>query len=420
MLSSFRRDQRNYAFNSGDLIASVTSVASVPVYGVARNWIGDGIVGGAVLDYATEGMETARMLETVLRRAPNEPLPPYQGASNPLIVDARQLQRWDLPLRRLPAGVQIVNREASLWQRHKTLVLATAGVLLAQLALIMLLLLERTKRRRAQRDVEQTRGQVTHMARVATFGQITAAVAHELRQPLTAIHATAQAGALLLRKKPTAEAAELRDIFGSILSADERAMVLIDEIRGFLRNQGTRGALVDMNQVCQRVVRLLNREVAARSACLKIALDPALSFVRGDEVQLQQVVINLVMNALDAVAAEGDRRVTMTTRDCRTHVELSVRNSGAPLSPEVQANLFSAFFSTKSHGLGMGLAIVRMIVERHHGSVQGSNHPEGGVVFSVTLPKAESMLPSPPAAPPADRSWSRSESTPAGAIPAPE
>jgi signal transduction histidine kinase len=388
LLSSFRRDQRGWAFNSGDLISSITHVASAPVYGIARNWIGDGIVGGAVLDFAAEGSETARILELVLRRPRGAPLPKYEEVRNPLFADARQLQRWDLPVGRLPGDVEVANREATLWQRHKVLALVTMGIVIAQLTLIVLLLLERQKRRRAQRDVEETRGQVTHIARVATVGQITAAVSHELRQPLTAIHASAQAGELLLRR-PDPDLTEVREIFDSIVSADERAVDIIDHIRGLLRNEHGQGELVDLNLVCGRSMQLLDREVNAHYVRLVSRLAPELSLVRGDAVQLQQVVINLILNGLDATMnADGARSITVGTREGIAEVELYVHNNGPPLSAEVQNNLFSAFFSTKSKGLGMGLAIVRMIVERHHGVVNGRNHQDGGVVFSVTLPKA--------------------------------
>jgi signal transduction histidine kinase len=387
LLSSFRRDQRGYEFSSGDLIASMTHVSQAPIYGVARNWVGNGVVGGAVLDFDAEGRATARMLEGVLRD-PNAPLPPHENAPNPLVADARQLARWNLPMEALPVGVEVINREPSAWQQHRAVIIAVIGIVVAQLGLIVLLLLERGRRRRAQMVAEESRGQVTHIARVATVGQITAAVSHELRQPLTAIHASAQAGELIL-SQPEPDVGEAREMFQHIVSADERAVELIDHIRGLLRHEQPQRSVVDLNDICQRCVQLLQLEVRARDARLESSFDQRLSKVRGDAVQLEQVVINLIMNGLDAAtAANQERVITLGTREGVTEVEMTVRNSGSSLTPEAQANLFRAFYSTKPHGLGMGLAIVRMIIERHQGVVRGRNHPDGGVVFSVILPKA--------------------------------
>src|SRR5688572_8196017 len=387
IFSSIGRDQRGYMFNSGDLIPSVTSVAAAPVYGSARPWVGNGIVGGAVLDFGHEGKKTAELLERVLRQPQGAPLPAAEEAINPLVVDAQQMQRWGLSFDRLPPGTELINREATLWQRHWRAILAGTGIVAAQLILIVLLLVERTRRRHAQREVEETRGQVTHIARVATAGQLTAALSHELRQPLAAIDALAHAGHRLVHH-PEPDTAELRDIFSSIKAADRQAFALIDHIRGMVRSDQPRQDLVDLNSVCRRSIELLAGQVDTRMIRLETELASDVSPVRGDAIQLQQVVMNLILNALDAAAsAEHDKSITIGTRERNVDVELYVHNSGPLLSAEEQDNLFTPFYSTKPGGLGMGLAIVRMIVLRHDGAVNGCND-DNGVVFSVILPKA--------------------------------
>jgi signal transduction histidine kinase len=387
IFSSIGRDQRGYMFNSGDLIPSVTSVASAPIYGSARPWVGNGIVGGAVLDFGHEGKKTAELLERVLRQPAGAPLPAAVKVTNPLVVDAQQMQRWGLSFDRLPPRTQLINREPTLWQRYWRVILATIAIVAAQLILIVLLLAERKRRRRAQRDVEATRGQVTHIARVATAGQLTAAFSHELRQPLAAIDALAHAGHRLVHQGEP-DTAELRDIFNSIRAADRQAFDLIDHIRGMVRNDQPREDLVDLNSVCRRSIELLARQADTRRVRLETELASDLSPVRGDAIQLQQVVMNLILNALDATAgATQQELITIGTRERNVDVEMYVHNSGAPLSAEVQDNLFTPFYSTKPGGLGMGLAVVRMIVLRHDGAVNGYND-DAGVLFSVVLPKA--------------------------------
>jgi signal transduction histidine kinase len=386
IFSSIGRDQRGYMFNSGDLIPSVTSVASAPVYGGARTWVGNGVVGGAVLDFGHEGMKAAELLERVLRQPASAPLPAAEEAINPIVVDAQQMQRWGLSFDRLPPGTQVINREPTLWQRHWRAIIATMAIVAAQLIVIVMLLAERNRRRRAQREVEETRGQVTHIARVATAGQLTAALSHELQQPLAAIDALAHAGERLLRH-PEPDNVDLRDIFGSIRAADRQAVELIKHIRGMVRNELPSGDLVDLNTVYRRSIELLAQHVDARMVRLETDLAPSLSPVSGDAIQLQQVAMNLILNALDAAAdAKDEKLITIGTRERNIDVELYVRNTGPPLSAEVQEHLFTPFYSTKPDGLGMGLAIVRMIVLRHDGAVSGRNE-DNGVLFSVILPK---------------------------------
>ena len=194
IFSSFSRDQRGRKFNAGDLIASLTRVASVPVYGIVRHWVGNGVVGGGVMDFADDGMRTGRLLVRVLRRAPGEPMPPAEVAATPLVVDWRELQRWGLSEDRLPPDTEVLFRTPSLWERYRTTILATLGVLLLQSALILWLLVERRRRRRTQaalgeseaRAAEQ-RGELAHLGRVALVGELSATLAHEMKQPLTAI-----------------------------------------------------------------------------------------------------------------------------------------------------------------------------------------------------------------------------------------
>ena len=195
ILSGFSRDRSGQHFNEGDLIASVTRLASAPVYGIARNWVGDGIVGGVTMDFGDDGMRTGRLLLQVLDRASRGlPLPPPEVARPAQVVDWRALERWGLSEDRLPPGTEVLFRTPTVWERFRTLILAIAAVLAAQSVLIALLLVERRRRIRAMRMVEESRGQLAHIGRVATLGEMTAAISHELRQPLAAIRAHARSG----------------------------------------------------------------------------------------------------------------------------------------------------------------------------------------------------------------------------------
>jgi signal transduction histidine kinase len=389
ILSAFSRDQRGQYFSSGDLIASVTRSASAPVYGIARNWVGDGIVGGVTMDFGDDGVRTGRLLLQVLDRAAGGlPLPSPDVARPAPVVDSRALERWGLSEGRLLPGTQILFQTPTVWQRYRTLILAIAAVVALQSVLIASLLLERRRRSRALRMVEEGREQLAHIARVVTVGELTAAISHELRQPLTAIRAHAEAGAILLDRAPF-DLSETREVFRDIVSDDLRAVEVLDHIRALLRKDVSVTASVDLNGICEHAAQLLVHDAARRGVQLRLSLEPRLPPVIGDGVQLQQVVLNLALNAMDAVQASPRPRAVVLGTSARSgEVEIFVRDTGPGLSPEVRLRVFEPFFSTKTQGLGMGLAIVRSIVERHRGRVRADNEDAGGAVFRVQLPIA--------------------------------
>ena len=302
ILSGFSRDRTGRQFNEGDLIASVTRLASAPVYGVARNWVGDGIVGGVTLNFGDDGVRTGRLLLQVLDRASRGlPLPPSEIGRPEQVVDWRAMERWGLSEDRLPPGTEVLFRTQTVWQRFRTLILAIAAIVAAQSALIALLLLERRRRIRAMRMVEESRGQLAHIGRVVTLGEMTAAISHELRQPLAAIRANAQAGGVLLDRTPS-DLSEVREVFRDIASENLRAVEVLDHIRSLARKDDASDASVDLNRVCEHSAELLMYDTARRGVQLRLSLEPGLPPVIGDAVQLQQVVLNLALNAMDAVA----------------------------------------------------------------------------------------------------------------------
>lgn len=387
LLSQFRKDNRGRDLIPGDLIGTLTRMASVPAYGIARNWIGDGIVGGGVLDFADEGTHVGKLVVRILERTPHDPWPITEPVAAALVVDWRQLDRWHLPEDRLPPGTEVLFRPRSLWARYRGVILGVLGLMLMQSVLIALLLVERSRRARAQRVADETRAQVEHMGRVATVSGLAAAVSHDLGQPLTAIRLNAEAAARLLALTPPA-VDEVRAALGEIVSDDRRAAAIIEHFRALFQKHDPISTTVDLNDVCELTAKLLDHEVASRRARLVLKLDPNAPPVRGDPIQLQQALLNLSVNALDALVAATDREVAISTLARNGAVEVRVTDTGPGLPPEVQRRLFEPFFSTKPHGLGMGLTIVRSIVERHHGKLRGDNGPDRGARFTITLPAA--------------------------------
>jgi signal transduction histidine kinase len=400
LFANYRQDGQGQTFESIDIIGTIARAAPAPIYVQLREYVGEGVVGGSVIAMADEADRTGRLIVHVLRRRPGDPMPPLEPVIRGFVADWRQLRRWGLSEARLPPGTALLFREQTLWQRYRTVVLLTVGVIGAEFALIGSLLLERRRRKRAQmiledeqRRAEEARLQVAHLGRAALVGELAATLSHELRQPLAAIRTNAEAGDQLLARA-SGDPAEARAIFQSIVSDDIRAVHVIESVRKLLRKDQPVVATIDLNQVCQEAASLLHHDAARRKTRLELCLASTAPMVTGDPVQLQQVVLNLMLNGLDAASmSQTDRYVAVHTESCDGHVELLVHDSGPGLSPTVRPHLFESFFSTKKEGLGLGLVIVRSIVERHSGRIQAENHPSGGAVFRIRLPRAYATQP---------------------------
>jgi signal transduction histidine kinase len=407
IFSSFSRDQRGRKFNAGDLIASLTRLASAPVYGIARNWVGNGVVGGGVMQFAEDGMRTGGLLVRVLRRAPGEPMPAAEVAATPLVVDWRELQRWGLSADRLPPDTEVLFRTPSAWERYRLTILAIFGVLLLQSGLLVALLLERRERRRtraALREIEaraaEQRSELTHLGRVALVGELSATLAHEMKQPLGAILANARVARHMLERDQI-NMAELREILEDIAADDRRAGAVIDHVRSLVKKEDPERELLSVNDVVREVMDLMRSELQHRGVIASIRLSEPAPMVLADRVELQQVLVNLVINASDAMSERrwGERLLVISTAsDGDARIEVQDQGTGIP--NDTLSSIFDPFVTTKRDGLGLGLAICRTIITEHHGRMWAVNNSDRGATVIVSLPLA-SAVPAPAAEPPA-------------------
>jgi signal transduction histidine kinase len=363
------------------------------MYTQLQSFVGEGVVGGAVTRFDHEGAQTARLVAGVLRQPPSAAMPPIESIDLSFVVDWRQLQKWSLSESLLYPGTQVLFRELTLWQRYRTSVLLTLAIILAESMLIAALLVERRRRKLAQRRADEARRQVAHMGRLAVVGELVATISHEIRQPLTAIRTNAETGVKVIGRVDGTMSIDQRllcqDILSDIVADNPRASEIITRVLALARREEPGERSVDLNEVCRTAIRLLQHDEQARRADLVLVLDPRLKPMFGDAVQFQQVVLNLVLNALDSCSLEPSPRVTIATVDQETEVELSVTDNGLGIPAHVHARLFESFFTTKPDGLGLGLSIVESIVERHRGRVSAENTPGGGARFRVLLPKID-------------------------------
>ncbi len=250
-----------------------------------------------------------------------------------------------------------------------------------------------TERNQAQEALRRTQAELAHVNRVMTLGELTASIAHEVNQPLAGIVTNGAACLRWLDRKPP-DLDETRAAVESMIADGMRASEVIKRIRALSKKTEPQKVRLDVNHLINDVVRLVDREMRDQRVSLRLELEPVLPPVLGDRVQLQQVIINLVMNAMEAMAAVTGRARELVIRSHRHEpgqVLIEVRDAGVGIDPENLDRLFSAFFTTKPNGMGMGLSICRSIVEAHGGRIWATRNVDAGETFLFTLPSSREV-----------------------------
>ncbi|HKQ66863.1 MAG TPA: ATP-binding protein [Methylomirabilota bacterium] len=385
LMGAFTRDTTGQDLVSVEVVRRVVAAASVPVFGPSETYVGAGIVGGHVVSWELQGVRAAELAVRVLR---GEHPPPAEGATNVHMFDARQLERWGMGERRLPPDSVVRFREPSLWSVYKWHIVGVIALIVTQGAFIAALLVNRARRRRAEEDARRQREELAHVLRVTTLGELTAALAHEINQPLTAIVTNANAALRLLRAEP-AEMSSVAEALADIAGDGERAGRVIQRLRALLRREPTQRIPVDVNSLVEESVALMHADLARAGILVRLALGSSLPRVDGDGVQIQQVILNLVVNACEAIASakNGPGSITIATGEPqRGRLTIDVRDSGVGVAEPELERIFEHFVSSKPHGLGMGLAISRSIVHAHDGRIWATRNADRGLTLHVELP----------------------------------
>ncbi len=362
--------------------------SNAPIFGIFDHQLGRGIVGGPLLPYQRVSRESARIALRILNGTPaNRIQPVFLGPAQPE-YDWRELRRWDINESRLPPGSLLRFRSPSLWEQYRWYVIAALAIMALQAVLITDLLLERARRRRGETDLRRNREQLAHVTRISTMGELAASLAHELNQPLTAILSNAQAAQRFLASKP-ADLREVQEILEDIVSDNNRAGEVIRRMRALVKKEELEFAPIHIASVIGEVVQLLHSDEILHNIHVELDCQDGLPNVRGDRVQLQQVILNLLMNAFDAMkdapAAERKVVVRAQAKDAGI-VEISVRDRGTGLTGDSLSKIFQPFYTTKRDGLGMGLPISRSILEAHGGGLWAKNNLDRGATFYFTVP----------------------------------
>jgi C4-dicarboxylate-specific signal transduction histidine kinase len=248
--------------------------------------------------------------------------------------------------------------------------------------------LDITQRMRTEQELLERRSELAHLSRVTMLGELSGSLAHELNQPLTAILSNAQAAQRFLQR-PQPDLGEVAEILDDIVEADKRAGEVIRRMRDLMTKGEMQVQLLDINRLIQDVLKVIRVDLANRQVTVHTQLSLEIPLAKGDGVQLQQVLMNLLLNAADAMhdLPPGERRITVSTRRHeRGGVQVCVDDSGAGVPESQWEEIFTAFHTTKPGGMGLGLAVSRTIVHAHGGTLSVRNLPAGGASFCFELP----------------------------------
>jgi signal transduction histidine kinase len=371
------------------VLPKLREATNAPIFSYIDSYLGTGIVGGPMLSTEEVGR---RMAEAAVRILSGES--PGDVKMQPVALgtpqyDWRELRHWNIRENRLPAGSIVRFREPTMWEQYHWQIALICAVMLLQGALISGLLHERRRRVHAEVQSRQRSAELAHINRFSMAGELTATIAHEINQPLGAILTNIETAEFML-KSPAPDLQEIGEILADMRRDDERASEVIGRLRSLLKKAPFELKHIDLNEIVRETVRFLSALAIAREVDLTSFIAPTSLPIKGDLVQLQQVIVNLIVNAMDAMSGmpSAERRITVSTARDGNFADLSVSDVGPGIPVEKLKEVFEPFFTTKPQGMGMGLSIARTIVEAHGGQLSAENRAGRGAAFRIRLPLA--------------------------------
>lgn len=385
---NFQTDGSGRPYVPAEAMHLVSKSANVPLYNLIDTALGYGSIGGRLTTIEAYGRETAKIVLKVLSGETAASIEPVVMTDHPAMFDWRELKRWGIDENALPPGSIIRFRAASLWDLYRWWVIGAFSFICLQTLLISLLVNNLSKRKRAEQEAVRVRGELIHVARVSTVGQIGQNLAHEINQPLAAIRMNAETARHML-EGAAPDLGQVSAALDDIVADNKRAEEVVQRIRNLVKKTTSVHSQVDLNRIAADTIQLIQAGSGSKGVTVVPDLESDLPPVHGDPVQLQQVALNLLVNALEAVSQSHvpPRIVTVkTSREGEGNVSLCVSDTGAGIDQIIVDRLVEPFFTTKPQGLGLGLSISRAIAEAHDGSLGIASHLPRGATFCLRLP----------------------------------
>ena len=381
-------DAAGVVYETSAVLKKLSTSANAPIFTYDDTFFGEGVVGGPMQSIAERSRIAAAVAVRIIfdgEKAGDIKTPPIELSAPKF--DWRQLTRWNISESHLPAGSEILFREPTAWGRYSWQIALIIAVIFLQTGLISALLREHRRRQLAEVQSRQRMTELAHVNRFSTAGELTASIAHEINQPLGSILTNTEAAQAIL-KSPKPDLVELNEILGDILKDDRRASEVIRRMRSLLKKAPFEQKNFDLNEVVEETIRFFSGLAIGRDFKMDGRIAPDALPILGDRIQLQQVILNLIVNGIDAMknTPAENQIISVRTSSVENFAQLTVSDRGTGI-PEGKLNeVFEPFFTSKPEGMGMGLSIARTIIEAHHGLIWATNRDHGGASFRIRLP----------------------------------
>jgi signal transduction histidine kinase len=379
-------DAAGVVHEEGKALTRLHQIASAPIFTYTDAFFGREIVGGPHVPVLEAGRQVGAVAVRILggESAGSIKVAPV-GMGTPRF-DWREMQRWGIAESRLPSGSEVHFRTPTVWEQYRLLVLGAGTAILIQAFAILWLVYEHRRRHAAEVFARSTMAELQSVNRLAAAGELSASIAHEVKQPLTTVAANAYA-ALNWLGAGRSNVDEARKSLNQIVGAVHRANDIVSEIRTIFSNTELSKEPIDINELITSVLTTLRVTLRKYDIDVQAQFDDGLPSIEGNRIQLQQVILNLVMNAIEAMQSGYPRMLRVYSGlSASGGVRVSIEDSGAGIDAGNLDRIFKPLFTTKARGMGMGLSICRSIVEAHGGRIRASTAPRGGAIFEVELP----------------------------------
>lgn len=385
LLLTVYQDAAGHKFVPRDAAAIIAGRSAAPVYSVYDTFLDRGILGGYMGTFSDAGAQLGDMVRKQL--SGDTDMPSTESSIARPIVDWRQIERFGIRSSLVPADAEIRFREPTIWDKYRTEILLTLTLVVSLKATIIGLILQGRRRKAVEAELATGRIELAHLSRASLLGELSGAFAHELNQPLTSILANAQVARRLIADGK-AGAEDLDEILADIETDDRRAASVIAQLRRLLVKGDTSLEPTDLNRVASATLQLLGSDLVAKQIKVEFVPSRVPVSVMANFAQLQQVVLNLVVNAVDAMrdVKASERHVSVAVRKRGKWGDLIVSDNGNGLTKDFMEEAFKPFVSTKPKGLGLGLSICRSIAKAHGGSLGFDGEQVAGARIILSLP----------------------------------
>jgi signal transduction histidine kinase len=384
-------DAAGVVHEEGTALKRLHAVANAPIFSYTDAFFGQEIVGGPHVPVLEAGRQVGAVAIRILSgESPATIKVPPVGMGTPQF-DWREMQRWGISESRLPPGSEIYFRSPTMWEQYRYSLLGILAAVILQALIILWLLYEHRRRHVAEVLARSTMAELQNVNRLAAAGELSASIAHEVRQPLAAAAANAYAARNWLAANKL-NVSEALSALGQIITSIHRANDVVTGVTAIFKSGDERREPVDINNLVRSVLKIFQISLRRHGIESEMQLDDDLPLVEGNKVQLQQVVLNLVANAIDAMQSASWRKLTVrSARNESGNVRVTIEDTGPGIEPDNFDLIFKPLFTTKPSGMGMGLSICRSIVESHGGHIRASSASNGGAIFELELPVKQTV-----------------------------